>query len=254
VDLLDVHDNDGLGQGACEAIYARTVLIDVGATLNTNCSKVYYVNLTNNGAVDNPANLIPINCAPPALVTVCPDLGTVQDYFIDPKAPSTGGLTAIEIQLDQVVAGLNGAICMASTGGSPPATANLVRVDNFGLYEVQLASPIELAEWTTVTVPVESFCGVTADICFQVAWHPGDCNQDRQTNLADVNTFGVEYNLPPSPRQLELVDLDDNGQANLNDINKFGQIWNGTSGEDDPSDGLGWSGKGLPLPPPCACP
>ncbi len=57
VTLVDNHDNDGQGQGACEAIYARHVIIEPGTTLNTGSCKVYYETLTNNGAVDTPANL-----------------------------------------------------------------------------------------------------------------------------------------------------------------------------------------------------
>jgi hypothetical protein len=62
--LIDTHDNDNLGQTACEAIYVRTLIIDAGATLNTNGCPVYYETLTNNGSVDDPANLIQIaQCA-----------------------------------------------------------------------------------------------------------------------------------------------------------------------------------------------
>jgi hypothetical protein len=64
VDLVDVHDNDGLGQGLCEAVYVSALIIDSGATLNTNGCPVYYETLTNNGGVDDPMNLIQISvCA-----------------------------------------------------------------------------------------------------------------------------------------------------------------------------------------------
>ncbi len=49
-----------LGQGQCEAIYVQDLIIEAGATLNTNGCPVYYSTLTLNGAVDNPANLIEI--------------------------------------------------------------------------------------------------------------------------------------------------------------------------------------------------
>ena len=62
VDMVDDHDSDGLGQGACEAIYVDQLIIDAGATLNTNGCKVYYVTLINDGAVDDPANLVMIGC------------------------------------------------------------------------------------------------------------------------------------------------------------------------------------------------
>jgi hypothetical protein len=38
------------------------------------------------------------------------------------------------------------------------------------------------------------------------------------------------------------------------DLDGNGQIWHATAGEEDPRDGLGWNGKGLPARPACACP
>lgn len=60
VNLVDTYDNDGLGQGVCEAVYVSTLIIEEGATLNTNGCPVYYETLLNNGSVDDPSNLIPI--------------------------------------------------------------------------------------------------------------------------------------------------------------------------------------------------
>jgi hypothetical protein len=62
--LVDVHDNDGQGQSACEALYVRHLIIEPGATLITNGCPVYYETLTLSGSVDNPANLIRINNCP----------------------------------------------------------------------------------------------------------------------------------------------------------------------------------------------
>jgi len=67
VNVVDNHDNDGLGQAQCEAIYVQNLIIESGATLNTNGCKVYYSTLTLDGAVDNPANLIEI-----VVVLPCP--------------------------------------------------------------------------------------------------------------------------------------------------------------------------------------
>ena len=58
VTVVDNHDNDNLGQGQCEAIYVRDLIIDAGATLNTNGCLVYYETLALNGLVDDPLNLI----------------------------------------------------------------------------------------------------------------------------------------------------------------------------------------------------
>jgi len=57
VQLVDVHDNDTLGQASCEALYVRELSIESGAVLNTGSCKVYYVHLTGLPAVDDPANL-----------------------------------------------------------------------------------------------------------------------------------------------------------------------------------------------------
>ncbi len=65
VNLVDIHDNDGLEQVLCEAIYVQNLIIEAGATLNTNGCKVYYSTLTLDGAVDNPANLMEIVVVPP---------------------------------------------------------------------------------------------------------------------------------------------------------------------------------------------
>ncbi len=60
VRLVDIHDNDGLGQGSCEAIYVDTLQIDAGSRLiNTTC-RIYYNTLINNGTIDFPANVIPL--------------------------------------------------------------------------------------------------------------------------------------------------------------------------------------------------
>lgn len=60
VDLVDSHDNDGLGQGTPEAIYAKTLVIESGATLRTNTHMVYYGTLVLSGQVDDPDNLVGI--------------------------------------------------------------------------------------------------------------------------------------------------------------------------------------------------
>ncbi len=248
VSLVDNHDNDGLGQGAPEAIYTSELIIDAGATLHTGGSPVYYETLTNNGSVDDPASLIPIGLATPALASVCPDLGAAAqaDRYVYPKAPSVGGLTTIEIQLNSAVT-LVGSMCIKSTGNSPPTSATLNDLGGGGLYEVQFSGPIELAEWTTVVFTAENAAG-QADICFHVGWLPGDITQDAQLSLADATEFGNESN----PK---LVDLDGNDQVNINDATKFGQIWNGTNDEGKEPDGTGaWNGEGLPGEPACSCP
>jgi hypothetical protein len=76
VRLVDARDNDGLGQGVCEAIYVQELRIGAGSRLaNTGCVKIYYSTLVNSGTVDVPGNLV-------ALAAACPgDFNN--DNFVD---------------------------------------------------------------------------------------------------------------------------------------------------------------------------
>ena len=58
-ELIDARDNNPLVDGV-EALIVGALIIDAGATLNTNGCPVYYETLTNNGSVDDPNNLIQI--------------------------------------------------------------------------------------------------------------------------------------------------------------------------------------------------
>jgi hypothetical protein len=57
VNLVDNHDNDGLGQALSEAIYVQELVVEAGATLNTLGHPVYYDTATLDGAVDDLSNL-----------------------------------------------------------------------------------------------------------------------------------------------------------------------------------------------------
>lgn len=59
VSLQDIHDNDGQGQGQCEALYVDVLRIAEGATLNAGCH-IYYNVLENAGAVSDPTALVRI--------------------------------------------------------------------------------------------------------------------------------------------------------------------------------------------------
>jgi hypothetical protein len=65
VSLVDNRDNDGQGQVPCEAIYVQSLVVEAGATLNTNGCPVYYLTAQVDGTVDDPANLQQINVTPP---------------------------------------------------------------------------------------------------------------------------------------------------------------------------------------------
>jgi parallel beta-helix repeat protein len=73
VTMVDAYDNDGLGQGTCEAIYVDVLDIEAGATLVTGSCKVYYNSLVLDGSIDVPANVQPIMYAPPCTTDVAPD-------------------------------------------------------------------------------------------------------------------------------------------------------------------------------------
>ncbi len=66
VRLVDTHDNDGLGQGSCEAIYVDTLQIDAGSRLINPTCRIYYNTLINSGTIDFPANVIPLAAPCPA--------------------------------------------------------------------------------------------------------------------------------------------------------------------------------------------
>ncbi len=64
VRLVDARDNDGLGQAACEAIYADEVVVGAGALLVTGSCRVYYRELTLDGIVDDRTHLVRIIACP----------------------------------------------------------------------------------------------------------------------------------------------------------------------------------------------
>lgn len=61
VNLVDNHDNDGLGQSQCEAIYVDHLILDTGATLNTGTCRIYYNVAQLDGTVDDPDNVVAIS-------------------------------------------------------------------------------------------------------------------------------------------------------------------------------------------------
>lgn len=65
VDLVDARDNDGDSQELPEVMYAQTLIVDAGATLNTNGYIVYVSELINNGTIIGEDDVIIIN--PPVL-------------------------------------------------------------------------------------------------------------------------------------------------------------------------------------------
>ncbi len=104
VTLVDTHDNDGLGQGSCEALYVDTLRIDVGSRLINLSCRIYCNTLINDGVIDVPANVIVMTGTP------CPadfnldggvDGADVVDFF----AAWEAGEMAADVNLDGGVDG-----------------------------------------------------------------------------------------------------------------------------------------------------
>jgi hypothetical protein len=131
VRLVDTHDNDGLGQGACEAIYVDELIIDAGSRLiNTSC-RIYYNSLTNNGTVDVPGNLVPMTpfCAADynrdAFLNL-DDLGDfITDFYIEPAIP--GGVQPAAPTYADVAIGF-GTPCPDAGDATPPYATDAYRV------------------------------------------------------------------------------------------------------------------------------
>ncbi len=60
ISLVDLHDNDLLGQETPEALYVNTLRIDTGATLQNAGFNIYYRTLINDGVITDPANVTPL--------------------------------------------------------------------------------------------------------------------------------------------------------------------------------------------------
>ncbi|HPF37999.1 MAG TPA: thrombospondin type 3 repeat-containing protein [Phycisphaerae bacterium] len=78
VSIVDHHDNANDGQSSCEALYVGTLIVEPGATLNTNGCPVYYRTLTLDGDVDDPSRLIEIPTIVPGDMN-CDGLVTLSD-------------------------------------------------------------------------------------------------------------------------------------------------------------------------------
>ncbi len=104
VRIVDTHDNDGLGQGSCEALYVDQLIIEAGSRLINPSCRIYYNTLANSGTVDNPENLIPIGR--PCFADYNQDGGIdgadVQAFFADWEL----GLSAADVNQD---GGIDGA-------------------------------------------------------------------------------------------------------------------------------------------------
>ncbi|MBS0195558.1 MAG: hypothetical protein JSR77_02265 [Planctomycetes bacterium] len=103
VRIVDAHDNDGLGQNSCEALYVDQLIIEAGSRLINPSCRIYYNTLANSGTVDNPENLIPIGR--PCFADYNQDGGIdgadVQAFFADWEL----GLAAADVNQDGGVDG-----------------------------------------------------------------------------------------------------------------------------------------------------
>ncbi|MFA6044264.1 MAG: FG-GAP repeat protein, partial [Phycisphaerales bacterium] len=96
VRLVDAHDNDGLGQASCEALYVDHLQIDAGSHLINPSCRIYYTTASVLGTVDVPANLIQLGgppCDPDVNQDGNADQGDV-DYLVNVVAggPNPSGI------------------------------------------------------------------------------------------------------------------------------------------------------------------
>ncbi|MHC4976704.1 MAG: hypothetical protein ACYTF7_08880 [Planctomycetota bacterium] len=113
--LVDNHDNDQLGQSSCEALYVTNLIIESGATLNTNGCPIYYETLTLNGSVDDPANLIQIAGCPADLS----GNGTVDGADLGLLLSGWGNPGAYDLDGDGDVDGADLGLLLANWGPCP---------------------------------------------------------------------------------------------------------------------------------------
>ncbi|MBS0196291.1 MAG: hypothetical protein JSR77_05990 [Planctomycetes bacterium] len=101
--LIDTHDNDGLGQSLCEALYLDHLIIEAGSRLINPTCRIYYRTLEKSGTVDAPENLIQIGA--PCFADFNQDGGIdgtdVQAFFVAWEA----GDFAADVNLDGGVDG-----------------------------------------------------------------------------------------------------------------------------------------------------
>ena len=119
VTLVDTHDNDTLGQAACEAIYVDELIIDAGSSLINPTCRIYYNTLTSNGSVSVPANLVQLT--PPCTVAGDAngddavngaDLSVLLSQFGQSVTPGTGA----DFNGDGLVNGADLSVLLANFG------------------------------------------------------------------------------------------------------------------------------------------
>ncbi len=174
---------------------------------------------------------------PPALLGIVNGTDATDNTaeLIWPKADDVG-LEVFEILVDRPVTYVGSSV--TSTGSDPtPAVVGLTHVGG-GLHSVELEWPIEVGQWTVVTLDVASAAaGTPATFRLCLGHLPGDVNGDGEVNTNDATAFGQAFHgNGPQDR----ADLNNDGQANLNDATLFGQLWHGTSGHD------AWQNRWLP--------
>jgi hypothetical protein len=95
-------------------VYVSNLIIDAGATLNTNGCPVYYETLTNNGSVDDPMNLVQIS----ACVADLNDDGVVNGVDLAGLLAAWGTTNpAADLNGDGTVDGADLAALLAAWGG-----------------------------------------------------------------------------------------------------------------------------------------
>lgn len=93
LNLVDAHDNGDDGQAVPEALYVGELVIETGGRLNVGVLRVFYGELTNNGLIDQPANLVIVGLCPADLngdgMIGFADLNVIVSHFNAQGPPGT---------------------------------------------------------------------------------------------------------------------------------------------------------------------
>lgn len=93
LNLVDARDNADDGQTVPEAMYVGDLVIEMGGRLNVGSLRVFYGELTNNGVIDQPANLVIVGLCPADLngdgMIGFADLNVIVSHFNAQGPPGT---------------------------------------------------------------------------------------------------------------------------------------------------------------------
>ncbi len=171
----------------------------------------------------------PVPSAPMVLQSTSP-----ADGAIDARQPSEvngsnpSGWQSIDFVFDQVsacaaIATSDFAISVTGAGIAP--TVSAVTMPDSQTIRVELAEPIPVREWTTITHP-------STGMSVTIGFLPGDVNGDSVSNTSDIIALVDSLNGIGSPRPLSSTDLNRSGVTNASDITRLIDLLNGADAFD----------------------